>query len=186
MEEAAGAEGCSSELMIPLRWGRWCLQHLGITLTPSSDDAPVWQQEAGPTVTNSTAGYFSWPSDEGGLNQALRRNPSEEKVDFGNAKRGVGILAVLLMRRRGMSQEFRMEPLASLSIVLSLDRDVGNDHHVDLGRSSVLGWTKRSYYAEGAQCKNRQNALHGGLMVARFVPPSHSAWQGHSPCCPRL
>jgi hypothetical protein len=43
-------EDSSSELKIRKRWGVGTEQHLGISLTPSSYEDSVWQQDAGPTV----------------------------------------------------------------------------------------------------------------------------------------
>ncbi len=34
----------------PKALGQWYQQHLGVSLTPSSYEEPVWEQEAGPTV----------------------------------------------------------------------------------------------------------------------------------------
>jgi glyoxylase I family protein len=64
MEKVAGIGGLFFRAHDPVRLGRWYLQHLGISLTPSSYDAPVWQQEAGPTIFSpfpETSGYFGDP-----------------------------------------------------------------------------------------------------------------------------
>jgi len=64
MEKVAGIGGFFFRAHDPDALGRWYLQHLGIALTPSSNDAPVWQQEAGPTVFSpfpETSGYFGDP-----------------------------------------------------------------------------------------------------------------------------
>src|SRR5207249_6043811 len=45
----------------PTALGRWYQQHLGVSLTPSSYEESVWQQEAGPTVftpSADTSNYF--------------------------------------------------------------------------------------------------------------------------------
>jgi len=64
MEKVAGIGGLFFRAHDPDALGRWYLQHLGISLTPTSYDAPVWQQEAGPTVFSpfpETSGYFGDP-----------------------------------------------------------------------------------------------------------------------------
>lgn len=64
MEKVAGIGGLFFRAHDPDALGRWYLQHLGISLTPSSNDAPVWQQESGPTVFSpfpETSGYFGDP-----------------------------------------------------------------------------------------------------------------------------
>jgi predicted enzyme related to lactoylglutathione lyase len=45
----------------PKALGSWYQQHLGVSLTPSSYEEPVWEQEAGPTVFGpfpETSDYF--------------------------------------------------------------------------------------------------------------------------------
>lgn len=64
MEKVAGIGGLFFRAHDPAALGRWYLQHLGISLTPSSNESPVWQQEAGPTVFSpfpETSGYFGDP-----------------------------------------------------------------------------------------------------------------------------
>ena len=64
MEKVAGIGGLFFRAHDPDALGRWYLQHLGISLTPTSYGAPVWQQEAGPTVFSpfpETSGYFGDP-----------------------------------------------------------------------------------------------------------------------------
>ncbi len=64
MEKVAGIGGLFFRAHDPAALGRWYLQHLGIELTPTSEGAPVWQQEAGPTVFTpfpETSGYFGDP-----------------------------------------------------------------------------------------------------------------------------
>lgn len=61
MEKVAGIGGLFFRAHDPEALGRWYLQHLGIALTPTSNDSPVWQQEAGPTVFSpfpETTKYF--------------------------------------------------------------------------------------------------------------------------------
>jgi predicted enzyme related to lactoylglutathione lyase len=58
------SEGCSFALTIRKRW-RWYQEHLGIELTPTSLDSPVWRQQAGPTVFSpfpETTKYFGDPN----------------------------------------------------------------------------------------------------------------------------
>ena len=61
MEKVAGIGGLFFRAHDPKALGQWYLQHLGIALTPTSEGAPVWQQEAGPTVFTpfpETTKYF--------------------------------------------------------------------------------------------------------------------------------
>ena len=65
MEKVAGIGGLFFRARDPKALGNWYLQHLGITLTPTSEGAPVWQQEAGPTLFNpfpETTKYFGDPN----------------------------------------------------------------------------------------------------------------------------
>lgn len=50
MEKVAGIGGLFFRAHDPNALAHWYLDHLGITLTPMTEGAPVWQQEAGPTV----------------------------------------------------------------------------------------------------------------------------------------
>ena len=50
MEKVTGIGGLFFRAHDPAALGQWYEQHLGIALTPTSKDAKVWQQEAGPTV----------------------------------------------------------------------------------------------------------------------------------------
>ena len=50
MEKVTGIGGLFFRAHDPKTLGRWYQQHLGISLTPSSYEDSVWQQEAGPTV----------------------------------------------------------------------------------------------------------------------------------------
>jgi len=64
MEKVAGIGGLFFRAHDPKALGNWYLQHLGIALTPTSEGAPVWQQEAGPTVFSpfpETTKYFGDP-----------------------------------------------------------------------------------------------------------------------------
>ncbi len=54
---------------------RWYQQHLGIALTPTSYEDPVWQQEAGPTVFSpflETTDYFEDSSKVWMINFRIR------------------------------------------------------------------------------------------------------------------
>ena len=65
MEKVAGIGGLFFRAHDPKALGKWYEQHLGITITPTSEGAPVWQQEAGPTVFNpfpETTKYFGDPN----------------------------------------------------------------------------------------------------------------------------
>src|SRR5215472_10918657 len=64
MEKVAGIGGLFFRAHDPVALGQWYLEHLGIALTPTSEGAPVWQQEPGPTVFSpfpETSGYFGDP-----------------------------------------------------------------------------------------------------------------------------
>ena len=61
MEKVTGIGGLFFRAHDPAALGHWYQQHLGISLTPSSYDDLVWQQEAGPTVFSpfpQTSNYF--------------------------------------------------------------------------------------------------------------------------------
>ena len=61
MKKVAGIGGLFFPAHDPKALGRWYQQHLGISLTPSSYEDSVWQQEAGPTVFapfEETSDYF--------------------------------------------------------------------------------------------------------------------------------
>src|SRR5256885_1999360 len=61
MEKVTGIGGLFFRAHDPKALGLWYQQHLGISLTPSSYDDSVWQQEAGPTVFDpqpETSDYF--------------------------------------------------------------------------------------------------------------------------------
>ncbi|MDE3134949.1 MAG: VOC family protein [Acidobacteriota bacterium] len=64
-EKVTGIGGLFFRAHDPGALGRWYQEHLGIPLTPTGNDAPVWQQEAGPTVLTpfpETSKYFGDPS----------------------------------------------------------------------------------------------------------------------------
>lgn len=48
-EKVAGIGGFFFRAHDPVALGRWYQQNLGISLTPTSSEGSVWQQEAGPT-----------------------------------------------------------------------------------------------------------------------------------------
>ena len=61
MEKVTGIGGLFFRAHDPEALGHWYQQHLGISLTPSSYNDPVWVQEAGPTVFSpfpQTSAYF--------------------------------------------------------------------------------------------------------------------------------
>jgi predicted enzyme related to lactoylglutathione lyase len=61
MEKVAGIGGFFFRAKDPEALGRWYLDNLGIALTPTSADSPVWTQEAGETVFSpfpETTEYF--------------------------------------------------------------------------------------------------------------------------------
>ncbi len=61
MEKVAGIGGLFFRAHDPKGLGKWYQQHLGIALTPTSEDGTVWQQEAGPTAFSpfpETTKYF--------------------------------------------------------------------------------------------------------------------------------
>jgi len=50
MEKVTGIGGLFFRAHDPKALGHWYQQHLGVSLTPSSYEESVWEQEAGPTV----------------------------------------------------------------------------------------------------------------------------------------
>ena len=65
MEKVTGIGGLFFRAHDPKALGRWYQEHLGISLTPSSLQDSVWQQEAGPTVFapfKETTDYFGDPN----------------------------------------------------------------------------------------------------------------------------
>ena len=75
MEKVTGIGGFFFRAKDPKALGLWYKQHLGISLTPSSYEDSVWQQEAGPTVFDpqkETSGYFGDPQKVWMLNFRVR------------------------------------------------------------------------------------------------------------------
>jgi predicted enzyme related to lactoylglutathione lyase len=65
MEKVAGIGGLFFRAHDPKALAQWYQQHLGIALTPTSEGATPWQQEAGPTVFSpfpETTKYFGDPN----------------------------------------------------------------------------------------------------------------------------
>ncbi len=65
MEKVAGIGGLFFRAHDPKGLGNWYQQHLGISLTPTSEGGTVWQQEAGPTAFSpfpEKSGYFGDPN----------------------------------------------------------------------------------------------------------------------------
>jgi glyoxylase I family protein len=65
MEKVTGIGGLFFRAHDPKVLGNWYQQHLGITLTPTSEGGTVWQQEAGPTAFSpfpEKSGYFGDPN----------------------------------------------------------------------------------------------------------------------------
>lgn len=65
MEKVAGIGGLFFRAHDPKALGKWYEQHLGISLTPTSEGGTVWQQEAGPTSFTpfpETTKYFGDPA----------------------------------------------------------------------------------------------------------------------------
>jgi glyoxylase I family protein len=61
MEKVTGIGGLFFRAHDPKALGQWYQQRLGVSLTPSSYEESVWQQEAGPTVFSpfpETSDYF--------------------------------------------------------------------------------------------------------------------------------
>jgi glyoxylase I family protein len=65
MEKVAGIGGLFFRAHDPKALASWYEQHLGISLTPTSEGANPWQQEAGPTAFSpfpETSKYFGDPN----------------------------------------------------------------------------------------------------------------------------
>ena len=65
MEKVAGIGGLFFRAHDPKALAQWYQQHLGISLTPTSEGGTVWQQEAGPTSFTpfpETTKYFGDPN----------------------------------------------------------------------------------------------------------------------------
>jgi hypothetical protein len=64
MEEVTGIGGLFFRAHDPTALGHWYQEHLGVSLTPSSYEEPVWRQQAGPTAFSpflATSDYFGGP-----------------------------------------------------------------------------------------------------------------------------
>lgn len=64
-EKVTGIGGLFFRAHDPKALGNWYLENLGIALTPTAKDSPVWQQEAGQTVFSpfpETTKYFGDPN----------------------------------------------------------------------------------------------------------------------------
>jgi glyoxylase I family protein len=75
MEKVTGIGGLFFRAHDPTALGRWYQQYLGVSLTPSSYEEPVWQQEAGPTVFSpfpETSDYFGDPNKAWMVNFRVR------------------------------------------------------------------------------------------------------------------
>lgn len=75
MEKVTGIGGLFFRAHDPAALGHWYLEHLGIALTPTKQDDPVWQQEAGPTVFSpfpETTKYFGDPNKNWMVNFRVR------------------------------------------------------------------------------------------------------------------
>ena len=77
MEKVTGIGGLFFRAHDPMALGRWYLEHLGVTLTPTStgQNPTLWEQEAGPTVFSpfpETTKYFGDPSKTWMLNFRVR------------------------------------------------------------------------------------------------------------------
>jgi glyoxylase I family protein len=75
MEKVAGIGGFFFRAHDPKGLAVWYQQHLGITLAPTSYEAPVWEQEAGPTIFDpfpETTHYFGDPAKVWMINFRVR------------------------------------------------------------------------------------------------------------------
>jgi glyoxylase I family protein len=75
MEKVTGIGGFFFRAKDPKALASWYQQHLGISLLPSSEGDPVWQQEAGPTAFApfpETTKYFGDPQKVWMLNFRVR------------------------------------------------------------------------------------------------------------------
>lgn len=71
MEKVAGIGGFFFRAHDPAALGKWYLEHLGISLTPTALNSPVWKQEAGETIFSpfpETTKYFGDPQKSWMLN----------------------------------------------------------------------------------------------------------------------
>ena len=75
MEKVNGIGGFFFRAQDPDALGRWYQDHLGVTLVPSSEGDPSWQQESGPTAFApfpQDTGYFGRPSQGWMINFRVR------------------------------------------------------------------------------------------------------------------
>ena len=75
MEKVTGIGGFFFRAKDPIALGSWYQQHLGISLIPSSEGDPVWEQEAGSTAFTpfpETSKYFGDPQKVWMLNFRVR------------------------------------------------------------------------------------------------------------------
>lgn len=75
MEKVTGIGGLFFRAHDPAALERWYLEHLGISLTPTSTGGKVWQQEAGPTSFTpfpEKTGYFGDPQKVWMINFRVR------------------------------------------------------------------------------------------------------------------
>jgi glyoxylase I family protein len=75
MSHITGIGGVFFRAQDPVALGQWYLQHLGIALTPSDYNQPVWTQEAGPTVFApfpQDTEYFGRPAQQWMINFRVR------------------------------------------------------------------------------------------------------------------
>lgn len=67
-EKVAGIGGLFFRAKDPHALAHWYLDHLGITLTPTTEGGSVWQQEAGPTAFTPFGETSNYPFEEPGKN----------------------------------------------------------------------------------------------------------------------
>lgn len=75
MEKVTGIGGFFFRAHDPKGLASWYQQHLGITLAPTSYEAPVWEQQAGPTIFDpfpETTHYFGDPAKVWMINFRVR------------------------------------------------------------------------------------------------------------------
>src|SRR3981081_1737335 len=87
MEKVTGIGGFFFRAKDPKALGRWYQQHLGISLTPSSYEDSVWQQDAGPTVFDpqpDTSDLFKGTDKVWMLNFRVRDLLRENRSNCGN------------------------------------------------------------------------------------------------------
>lgn len=64
MEKVAGIGGLFFRAKDPHAMAHWYLDHLGITLTPTTEGGSVWQQEAGPTAFTPFSETSNYPFED--------------------------------------------------------------------------------------------------------------------------